>query len=257
MDIEIWVLGWDKAAAVKQCERAAKLVGDDRRVHWLCRYDHEPAVQNYALEHCHSKYWHFLHTDVQIPHPHYLEEMYEYMEAHPGVGLIRPNREGERCNMAAHPHRKYWDGIAPLYRMSVGARFDEDFIFTQSQDLDFGYEVDYLGYQVLVDPRVSVNHSWTAYGAKPPFYFGYAARNHLLLDVKWRKVGRKDWKGLEWYNGQVSLGERIPTMFELAGYSREQLQMFSDSVETEMWEFKKDTGNLTWQNPVVMERRAK
>lgn len=257
MDVEVWVLGWDREAALAQCERAAKLAGGARRIRWLCRYDHEPAVQNYALEHCHAKYWHMLHPDVQIPHIDYLKVMYDYMEAHPDVGLIRPNREGEPRNMAAHPHPKYWDGIAPLYRIDAGARFDENFIFTQYQDLDFGYEVEYCGYQVLVDPRVSVNHPWSAYGEKSAFYYAYASRNHLLLDIKWRKVGRSNWKGARWYNAQVSFAERIPTMFELAGLSAGQLQAFSDSIETELWEFKKDTGNLTWQNPVVMGRRKR
>ena len=249
MDVAIWILGWDKEAAVKQCELAAKLVGDAGRVHWLCMYDHEAKVQNVSLDRCKAKYWHMLHTDVQIPHFEYLQVMYDYMEAHPEVGLIRPNREGEPIQMHIQPLPKYWDGIAPLYRMSVGAQFDEDFIFTQYQDLDFGYEVAHRGYQVLADHRVSVNHPWTAYGSKSPYYWAYAARNHLLLDVKWRKVGRDNWQGVERYNGQVPLEERIPTMFELAGYFREQLKAFSDSVETEMWEFKKDTRNLGWENP--------
>lgn len=256
-DIEIWVLGWDKKAVVRQCQQAAQLIGDDKRVFWLCRHDHEAAVQNEALDRCRAKYWHMLHTDVQIPHTEYLRVMYEYMEEHPKVGLIRPNREGEAAQMHLSPYPKYWDGIAPLYRMEVGAWFDEEFIFTSYQDLDFGYEVEYRGYEVLVDPRVSVNHPRTAYASKPSFYFAYCARNHLLLDVKWQRVGRAGWKGVEWYNEQVWEAGRIPTMFELASYSQDELKLFTDSVESELYEFIGGwSRNLTWKNPVVEAKRG-
>jgi len=220
-------------------------------VYWWPELNHEPRVWNTVLKMTKATFVHFLHCDVEIVHQEYLETMLNYISRHPEVGLIRPNREGEPRKPLASPFPKWFDGIAGVIRLETEVLCDEDFIFTQWFDLDLGYEIEWRGYRVLVDPRVSVFHPPRDYSKKPPFYHAYSARNKLLLDMKWHEIGRKKWYGLGIYNKKAPPERRIPTVYELAAMTTEELKRFTSSVNMELAEIVGKNPNEGWVNPVV------
>jgi hypothetical protein len=218
-------------------------------------FDHEVKLLNYAIEYLadSADYIWFLTPDLEFIYEDTVDTMVAWMDKHPDVGVLCPNREGEPRFFAGRiPYDKYLqDNTAIVYRTSVGARFDPEFIFTGWNDLDFGEEVMHRGYKVQIEPRVSVRKHPTKYGSWSAFRRAYNARNRLLLEAKWYWVGRGDWAGVDAYNRRCKPDCRIPTMFELAWWPEDVLNRFADSVNHEqpriLLKDGQGTGNENWR----------
>jgi hypothetical protein len=254
MNLEAWIFSWD----VPKAEEYARQVGDlcDVETHILCRYDHESSVFNEAIRRCKTDYIWLLTVDVDIIYPQTASLMVEYLEHNGTVGVLCPNREGEAPYVGGRwPYDKYLaDNTAIVYRRSVGAEFDPEYVFAGWNDLDFGEEVKWRGHKVQVDPRISVNKHFTPYGSWTGFRRAFNARNRLLLEAKWCWVGRENWQGVDYYNEKAPPEARIPTMFEMSCWSEEYCQKFADSVNHEhpqllLGEEGNDPGNLKWRMP--------
>jgi len=163
--------------------------------------------------------------------------------------LISCNREGEKPNPRGAVVDWYNDSPAPIFRKVKGVRFDTDFIFTGWQDVDIGLQYEAHGYRVVRDRRTSINHEFADFGAKTTFYHVWNHRNKLLMDIKWH-IGHNDWKGVDAYNKTQPDEKKIPTLYDLAGFSEQQSKLFCESIETEMTRFiHGDNPNHSWRRP--------
>jgi len=252
--IEAWIQSQNEEEARQFARHVQESC--DVEAHIMCDLGHEPVVLNRIIDLCQSEFVWFLTPDVELIYPETPHIMAEWMKDHPTVGVLCPNREGEAPYTGGRwPFDKYLaDNTAILYRKSVGAYFDPDFIFAGWNDLDFGNEVEYRGFTVQVDPRISVKKIFTAYGSWSSFRNAYNARNRLVLEAKWYWVGRDKWQGVDAYNRNCALEERIPGMFELSWWAEERLNAFTASVDHEHPQIRltggDDPGNLKWQMPV-------
>lgn len=222
-------------------------------VQLVAGFDHEPVVLNKMVERCQADYLWFIHPDdviVASETPHYLAN---YLNRNPSVGVVMPDVSGERPGWRKPENWYLRDGTCMMYRMECGARFDTDFIFTGWNDLDFGEEVIWRGYEVHLPHNASVKKSHTQYGSWSAFRQAYNARNRLLLEAKWYWVGRGKWIGVDVYNVACEPERRIPTMFELAWWSEEYLLKFAQSVNMEhpyiLLKDDRGTGNREWRLP--------
>ena len=258
MDLEAGVYSWDNTANERQMQALHGRCGI-KRVRAVNIKDHEPKVLNYILDKACADFVLIMHSGIEILQDDFALKMYQFMLDTPNVGLVSPNREGEPPQPHARPRQWWYDGIAGMFYRD-GVRFDEDFIFSQWADVDIGLEYRHQGFSVWRDPRVSVRYSFRDFGERSAFYHAYSARNKLLLDTKWYRVGRGNWKGVAAYNESVSERQRIPTQFELAWHRQRELEVFAGSVESELHWILTDGGkenpNLAWENPVVLGRRA-
>lgn len=249
MKVQAAILHWDK----NQAKAYAQYIQHDFRIETflITGKDHETILCNQAIDQCKAEFLWFLTPDIKLPHPGVLDSILDVMTIKPEIGVVLPNRQNDIGVGGKEPYKKVLEnGTAQLYRMSVGARFDKEFIFTGWNDLDFGNEVERRGYEVWVDPRTAVEH-FTAYGSWSAFRNAYDARNRLLLEAKWYwpeawagsltdgqhwpqvEMQERNWRGLETYNQTCAPNRRIPTIFELAWWSTEKLQAFVASVEME------------------------
>jgi len=214
-------------------------------------YDHEPVVLNRMIEEADGDYVWFTDIDDTIIYPDTAHVLATFLDRYPQVGIACPHRSSEPRG-ANQPYVWYLeDNTCAMYRKSVGAKFDPDFIFTGWNDLDFGEEVKHLGFQVVKYGLISVQKSHTPYGDWSNFRSAYNARNRLLLEAKWYWVGRAKWQGVDHYNElQAEHGKEIPTMFELAWWSEDKLNRFAASIDMEhpqIYELAdKGPGNEEW-----------
>lgn len=216
----------------------------------ISEYNHETVLLNKAIERCQNDYLWFLTSDLEIMYPETPHLMVEWMEAHPEVGAMIPNREGERHVGGFSPYKKYLeDGTALMYRMSVGSSYDEEFVFTGWSDLDFGGAIEQAGYEIWVDPRTCVNKHPTPYGSWTSFRGAYNARNRILLEAKWCWAGPDKWQGVNDWN-ENNPTRRIPTIYELAFWDEQTLTRFAESVCMEhpqiLFKDGQGTGNEGW-----------
>lgn len=265
MKVQAVVFHWDEDIAKEYAHYVSHKVGCTAIVQ--TDKGHETALLNQAIAQCDAEFLWFLTPDVGLPDSYILELLLQVFD-NPKVGVVLPNRQNDIGVGGNVPYLKYLaDGTAMLYRTSVRAHFDEEFIFTGWSDLDFGCEVERRGYEVWVDPRTAVHKQETAYGSWSAFRNAYNARNRLLYEVKWfwpepggfgktnrvsvlvKKTNRL---ALEKYNNNCDSNKRIPTMFELAWWPEERLQAFADSIYMEHpWVLMKDddprgSGNMEW-----------
>jgi len=216
-------------------------------------FDHEPVILNKMIDRCEAKYLWFLDIDDIIIYPETPYLLADYLDANPSVGVVMPDVSSEKPNWRQPENWYLRDGTCMMYRMECGAKFDTDFVFTGWNDLDFGEEVIWRGYEVHLPHNVSVNKGATSYGSWSNFRQAYNARNRLLLEAKWYWVGRGNWLGIDAYNIACDPLKRIPTMFELAWWSEEYLLKFAHSVNMEhpyiLLKDGQGTGNETWRLP--------
>ncbi len=248
MSVQIAVFYWDNDIALGYLDQ----LEDRFRVPGFVISDfaHETVLLNRAIDFCEADFLWMLTPDVVVPYDDTLDKILEVMD-NPKVGAVLPNRQNDIGVGGNVPYKKYLgDGTALLLRMSIKARYDEEFIFTGWSDLDIGNEIERLGYEVWVDPRTAVHKKETAYGSWSSFREAYNARNRLLLEAKWHWVGYDDWRGISFYNLNCARNRRIPTEFELAWWSGEEHDRFAKSVYMEQpWILLKDnqgTGNEEW-----------
>jgi len=254
-EVEAWVQSQDEEEATRFSEFVQDFCGVP--AHPICDLDHESNVLNKAIALCKTDFIWLLTPDVELLFPETPRIMADWLKEHPEVGVLCPNREGEAPYTGGRwPYNKYLaDNTAILYRRSVGARFDPDFIFAGWSDLDFGEEVKWRGYKVQVETRVSVRKKFTAYGSWSSFRSAVNARNRLVLEAKWYWVGRDRWHGVQHYNQdcRVLPDRRIPGMFELSWWSEDRLNAFTKSVDHEHPQIRlrggDDPGNLNWRLP--------
>jgi hypothetical protein len=255
LKVEAWVISWNEKEAQEYAEHIENFC--DVPIAILSERNHETILLNIAILACRADYIWFLKPDIDLIFPDTVFLMAKWMDEHPDVGVLCPNREGEPHYVGGRwPFDKYLaDNTAILYRKSVGARFDPEFFFTGWSDLDFGEEVRYRGFRVQVDPRTSVLKHPTPYGSWSSFRRAYNARNRLLLEAKWWWVGRENWQGIDHYNKKAPPEVRIPTMFELAWWSEDRLNAFADSVNHEHPQILLDAGmgagNEKWRIPYL------
>jgi hypothetical protein len=80
-------------------------------------------------------------------------------------------------------------------------------------------------------------------------------RNRLILSAKWFVVGIDKWRGVNEYNKTLPRVKQIPTMFEMAAYSDENLEKFWRSVDFEHPQIRRMNGtfdpNDYWENVVL------
>lgn len=252
--VEGWVLSWadDAEAYAGRIEKLCRI-----KCSVLKMYADETSVLNTALSMCASPYC-WLLTNEQVTYPETPHVMVEWMQGHDDVGVMCPNREGEPPGTPrALPYRKYLaDNTAIMVRRSVGARFDDDFKFTGWSDLDYGLEVEWRGYAVQIETRVSVIKGMTPYGSWSSYRRAINAANRLLLEAKWYWVGRKAWRSHAYYNryqAHILNLPRIPTIYELCCLSNDELDAFCDSVNHEHPQIQKGidgrAGNEDWKWP--------
>lgn len=251
MEIKPLIFHWNNQIALDYVDYIKQECDLDALV--ISMIDHETRVLNYGLDQCEGYDYAWLLTpDLIISYPETPYQMAEWLDEHPDVAVLIPNREGEPRNFGGfEPYDKYLaDGTAMIFRLSIGIRFDEEFIFTGWSDLDFGNEVEYQGYKVQVDPRTSVIKRATPYGSWSSFRAAYNARNRLLLEAKWHWAGRDGWRGVENWNEQ-NPERKIPSMFELAWYSETRLDKFAEGVNMEhpqiLIKDGQDSGNVDWE----------
>lgn len=249
--VEAFVQTWREDADV-YAEQVSRLCGVPVRI--LHMYDHESKVINQALEQCEALYcWILSGGREEIVYPQTAQIMAEWMEGHPKIAVMLPNREGERPH--GQPYRKYLaDSTAMMVRVAAGLRWDNELEFSGWGDLDFGLEVEYRGYEVWVETRISVIKDATNYGRWSSYRKAVGARNRLLLEAKWYWVGRAMWSGLTFYNEtQARPGQHIPTIYELCCWSNDELDAFCDSVDHEhpiiRLQDGDNPGNRDWQWP--------
>ena len=122
--IQLAVPDWDNGAT----EYAKKIALFCGLQHILVvrGFDHEPIVLNKMIDQCTTDYLWIL-TDDQIINPKTPYLLAEYLDRNPEVGVVVPDREEEPPRT---PEQWYLaDNTAIMYRVSVGARFDEEFFF--------------------------------------------------------------------------------------------------------------------------------
>jgi len=258
VNLEAWVYGWDEVANQHLATVLRERCGVDK-VGTENMKAHEPQVLNAILDRATSDYVLIMHAGIEVLSYNFVELMYDFMVENPSAGLISPNREGEPYQPNLRPKKWWYDGVSGVF-LRCGVRFDEEMIFSQWNDVGIGLEYQRQGLTVWRDQRVSVRYQFRDFGSRSDFYHSYAARNKLLLDTKWYLVGGDFWPGVEKYNASVPEEMRIPTMFDLATYRTQELEMFAESIETELHFFLCQDGgknpNLTWENPVILERRG-
>ena len=252
--VEAWVIGWSENTE-EYAASVEKLCNVPTRV--LRLYNHETVALNRALNLCQSPYCWQLFSDDTIIYPETPHIMAEWMQSHPKVAVMCPNREGEpRYTPYREPYRKYLaDNTAMLVRVLSGLRFDESFEFTGWSDLDFGLQAEWFGYEVHVETRVSMVKAHTAYGSWSSYRRAVGARNRLLLEAKWYWIGRAHWQGLTHYNeSQANIGQHIPTIYELCCWSNDELDAFCNSVDHEhpiiRLQNGHNPGNREWAWPI-------
>lgn len=258
MELEAWVYSWDEEANQRMATVLRERCGV-AKVRTLNMKAHEPQVLNAMLDAATNDYVLIMHAGIEVLHDNFVQVMYDFMVENPSAGLISPNREGEPYQPSLRPKAWWYDGVAGIF-LRCGIRFDEEFLFSQWADLDVGLAYQGQGLTVWRDPRISVRYKFRDFGSRSAFYHAYSARNKVLLDLKWFQYGADSWQGVEEYNAGVPEEMRIPTMFDLATYRRQELEMFAESVALELhWFLIADGGqnpNLDWKNPCVLERRG-
>lgn len=214
-------------------------------------FNHEPKVLNEMIRYCDTDYLWFIHPDDQILDSRTPYTLAEYLDDNPQVGAVLPDVSGEQPYWRKPESWYLKDNTCTMYRMSVGAKFDEDFIFTGWNDIDFGEEIIRRGFEVHLPHNVSVLKNNTSYGSWSSFRSAYNARNRLLLEAKWYWVGIERWGGVAVYNTVCADDRQIPTMFELGWWAEERLNSFADSVMMEhpqiLLKDGQGTGNENWR----------
>ena len=216
-------------------------------------FDHETSVLNQMIYYCDTDYLWFIHPDDKIIDRNTPHVLAEYLDDNPKVGAVLPDVSGEQPYWRKPESWYLKDNTCTMYRMSVGAKFDKDFIFTGWNDLDFGEEIIWNSYEVHLPHNTSVLKGNTQYGSWSSFRSAYNARNRLLLEAKWYWVGRGKWDNVDVYNVTCDKDRCIPTMFELAWWSEETLNRFANSVNMEhpqiLLKDGQGTGNENWRLP--------
>jgi hypothetical protein len=249
-DVVAAVFGWG------DCSQYVEFVKDRFHIDAIHvqKLDHEPRVLNHALSTISCRYIWILTPDVELYDPRTLNSLKEVLDGDDEIGVVAPNRERDPLVGGHTPYEKYLqDGTAILYRRSIGVLYDEEFIFTGWNDVDFGESIQAAGYKCYVDPRVAVAKTPTPYGSWTSFRGGYNARNRLLLEAKWWWVN--DWRGTKWFN-ETYPAQRIPTQFELAWWDEQRLTRFAESVNMEhpqiLIKDGQNSGNVGWSWEVFL-----
>lgn len=171
---------------------------------------------NEILDEAKTEIVYVLCAGIQIIKKDWFVGMFQYMQEHGNTGILYCWNDGHQFN-AGNPvyDNPVGTGANLMIRKNLGVRMDEDFVLSQFEDQDFGREMQHRRYRVMFDQRVSVFHPPTDYSAQSLFCQAYSARNHLLLETKWREVGRKDWKGVAWWNKTNANTWRFPSEKDL------------------------------------------
>ena len=265
-DLAVWIIGWDESGN----ERIAGRLRTWGAIPNVFTYTNYAGGEAENYNHCirwseeHGyKYMMGLDADVEIIHDKTIPEMYKWISSTPDCGSIRPCREGEEAQVSSYPPQvKYVDdGTALMWRLGIGAYWCEEMPFTGWCDLEFGKELEYLGYKNYHDRRWPVSHSRVGSNSHGSSNILQALkkRNKLLHDIKWYVVGRANWKGIEVYNATVPVEKRIPTVNQLVAYSNIDQDRFNQSVHPEhipifIKDNRKEWPNLYWENPIICGR---
>jgi DNA-binding Lrp family transcriptional regulator len=230
--VQAAIFHWDEDKAKKYAKYVRNVTGVDTFL--ITDKDHETVLLNQAIDICEAPYLWFLTPDVALPYMDILDRLLQVMQEFPRVGVVLPNRQNDVGVGGLAPYKKYLaDGTAMLYRVdctiSKQVWFDEEFIFTGWNDLDFGSTVEAAGYEVWVDPRTAVHKKETAYGSFSWFRMAYNIANRLHFEAKWYWY-EGEWPGLWIYNQFCPRNKRIPTAFDLAWWPEEKLKAFVGSI---------------------------
>ena len=191
---------------------------------------------NEILDEAGTEIVYVLCAGIQIIKRDWFEGMFRYMQEHKNTGIIYCWNDGHQFNKSNPVYENpVGTGANLMVRKTLGVRMDEDFILSQFEDQDFGREMQYQGHRVMFDQRVSVFHPPTDYSKKDLFYRAYSVRNHLLLETKWREVGRKNWKGVAWWNKTTGHTWRFPSEkalrnWEEAGMLRTYIEEATEKI---------------------------
>jgi hypothetical protein len=260
-DLAVWVIGWGNN------EPLANKLRTWGRVPHVFTYQNfagsEAENYNRVIRISENEGFRFIlvaDSDVEFIYDETIPKMYEWMRDTGKAGSVRPWRKGEPAQSAHYPLEvKYVeDGTALMWRLKTGMYYDEEFKFTGWSDLDAGNELEYLGYLNYNDRRYPVMHDMTGSNShsKSSCLNALKKRNKLILDIKWHKIGRANWLGVEEYNRGVDVEERIPTVNQIVAYSNERQEMFGQSISPEhhqIWvKDHRENPNLVWKNPVVV-----
>jgi DNA-binding Lrp family transcriptional regulator len=227
--VQAAIFHWDVERARKYAKYVQEATGVDTFL--VTDKNHETILLNQAIDMCDAPYLWFLTPDVALPYLDILDRLLQVMKEFPQVGVVLPNRQNDVGVGGNIPYKKYLaDGTAMLYRVECGMWFDEEFIFTGWNDLDFGLMLEANDYEVWVDPRTAVHKQETSYGSWSSHRRAYNAANRLHLEAKWY-WHEGEWPGLKIYNEFCPKDKRIPTAFDLAWWSEERLNAFADSVK--------------------------
>lgn len=262
-DLGIWVMGWDEDGVRKQVEKF-QAQGYPNVFWWIDRNHHETVNMNRTIDKTAERglsLWSLVNDDVDYKYPETIPAMYDYLKARQEVGAIHPYTQGEPPSPSSQPYDAYLqDATGIIMRLNINGwlpQWDEEFLFTGWADLDIGDHIRRHGGLVINDPRYAVRHDLgnTRRRAKCSYLMAMERRNRLILSAKWWVVGINKWRGIEDYNKTLPRVKQIPTMFELATYTDEELEAMWRSVDFEHPNIRQMNGTIDpndyWENPVL------
>jgi len=175
--------------------------------------------------------------------------------------------QGELAEPDAVPYEFYLqDGTALLLRLDINGwlpAFDEEFLFTGWSDLDIGENIKHHGGLVMNDKRYPVKHDLgnTRRRAQCSYLMAMERRSRLILSLKWFVVGIQKWHGVDDYNKTVPRIKQVPSMYELATYTDDDLETWWRSIHPEhpqIWRMDKELDPVDyWENPILGGRNIR
>lgn len=268
-DLAIWVLGWDDEGVARQVKMFHSQ-GYPNVFYLVDRNHHETQNLNRTIDMTAErglKFWHMANDDVEYLYPETIPAMYDYIKARPNVGAIHPWTQGEMADPFYTPYEAYLqDATGILCRLDINGWlpvWDEAYLYTGWADLDFGLSVEQHGAIILNDRRYPVKHQLgnTKRRAQCSFLMAMERRNRLILSVKWFVVGIQKWRGVDEYNKTVPRVKQIPSMYELAAYTDDELETWWRSLWPEHPQIWRKDGELDpvdyWENPILGGRNIR
>ena len=164
---------------------------------------HAVLNQNRALERVRTRYAVFLDDDVLLT-PGWLERLRETMDR-TGAGAVsarqlRMNGEPLSTAAACGEHRAIVEALSGgacfMFRTDLGLRFDERYVRSQWDDVDFMFQLYERGYRTYIDGRVDFYHA-----AEGKLWIG---QNLDYFKAKWTERGLlQGWASYRYADGHI------------------------------------------------------
>ena len=261
--------GWNEEGVANQVKRFESQ-GYPYVAPFIDRNHHETVNMNRMIDMAAERgmrYAHLVDYDVEYRYTETVPAMYDYIKNRPDVGAVHPWMQGEDADPTAEPYDFYLqDGTSLLLRLDINGwlpQFDEEFLFTGWSDLDLGENIHHHGALIMNDKRYPVKHDLgnTRRRSQCSFLMANERRNRLILSLKWFVVGITKWRGVNEYNKTVPRIKQVPSMYELATYTDDELETWWRSIWPEHPQIWRKDGELdpvdNWETPVIGGRNIR